>query len=144
MDGLLANAEARLILLPAAAHLALVAFLYTWLTVERLRAVRAHKHRYSDLQFAGGDVDRGARVAANLRNQFEAPMLFYPLVLALWATQSATSAMVWLAWLFVAGRVLHTAVQTLTGNVPLRGAVFTVNFLALAGLWMLFLLQQLG
>lgn len=144
MDGLLADTEARLILLPAAAHLALVAFLYAWLTIERLRAVRARARTYADLQFAGGDVDRGARVAANLRNQFEAPMLFHPLVLALWATQSATIAMVWLAWLFVAGRVMHTAVQTLTGNVPLRGAVFTLNFLALAGLWVLFLLQQLG
>lgn len=139
MDGPLSVAEARSILLPAAAHLALTAFLYVWLTVERLSAVRARKRRYSDMQFAGGDVERGARVAANLRNQFEAPMLFYPLVLALWATQTVTIAMVWLAWLFVAGRVLHTGVQTLTGNVPLRGAVFTVNFLALAGMWALFL-----
>lgn len=139
MDGPLAPAEARSILLPAAAHLALIAFLYVWLTVERLNAVRARKRRYSDIQFAGGDVERGACVAANLRNPFEAPMLFYPLVLALWATQTVTFAMVWLAWLFFVGRVLHTGVQTLTGNVPLRGAVFTVNFLALAGMWALFL-----
>lgn len=139
MDGPLGIAGARSILLPAAAHLVLVAFLYLWLTMERLGAVRARKRRYSDLQFPGGDVERGARVAANLRNQFEAPMLFYPLVLALWATQTVSVAMVWLAWLFVAGRVLHTGVQTLTGNVPLRGAVFTINFLALAGMWALFL-----
>ncbi|MFN3835715.1 MAG: MAPEG family protein [Glycocaulis sp.] len=139
MDGLLSIAEARSILLPAAAHLALIGFLYAWLTVERLSAVRSGKRGYPDMQFAGGDVERGARVAANLRNQFEAPMLFYPLVLALWATQTVTVAMVWLAWLFFAGRVLHTGVQTLTANVPLRGAVFMVNFLALAGMWALFL-----
>lgn len=139
MDGPLAIVEARFILLPAAAHLALIAFLYVWLTVERLNAVKARKRRYADMQFAGGDVERGARVAANLRNQFEVPMLFYPLVLALWATQTASVAMIWLAWLFFAGRVLHTGVQTLTGSVPLRGAVFTVNFLALAGMWALFL-----
>jgi hypothetical protein len=144
MDGLLANAEARLILLPAASHLALIAFLYAWLTVERLRAVTARKRSYADLQFAGGDVDRGARVAANLRNQFEAPMLFYPLVLVLWATGDVTDGDIALAWLFVAGRVLHTGVQTMTGNVPLRGAVFAVNFLALAGLWTLFMVRHLG
>jgi len=96
------------------------------------------------LQFAGADVDRGARVAANLRNQFEAPMLLYPLALAIWAVEAVTFADIALAWLFVAGRVLHTAVQTLTGNVPLRGAVFTINFLALAGLWALFLFRHLG
>ena len=35
------------------------------------------------------------------------------------------------AWVFVAGRVVHTLVQTLTDNVPLRGQVFMINFLAL-------------
>jgi hypothetical protein len=143
-DALLSPADPRFILWPAVAHLALIAFLYSWLTVERLLAVRARKRTYADMQFAGGDVDRGARVAANLRNQFEAPMLFYPLVLVIWAVEAVTLADVALAWLFVCGRVLHTAVQTLTGHVPLRGAVFTINFLALAGLWVLFLGRHLG
>jgi hypothetical protein len=38
------------------------------------------------------------------------------------------------AWVFVAGRVAHTLVQTLTDNVPLRGQVFTINFLAVIAL----------
>ena len=42
-----------------------------------------------------------------------------------------------LAWIFVAGRVLHSVVQILTRNVRLRGIVFTVNFLAVLGLWVL-------
>ncbi|KPP82911.1 MAG: hypothetical protein HLUCCA04_02225 [Oceanicaulis sp. HLUCCA04] len=143
-ESLLSPADPHLILLPMASHLALIGFLYCWLTIERLLAVRARKRTYADLQFAGADVDRGARVAANLRNQFEAPMLLYPLALAIWAVEAVTFADIALAWLFVAGRVLHTAVQTLTGNVPLRGAVFTINFLALAGLWALFLFRHLG
>jgi hypothetical protein len=36
------------------------------------------------------------------------------------------------AWVFVAGRVAHSLVQTLTNNVPLRGQVFMINFLAVA------------
>jgi len=143
MDGLFAPVEARSILVPAVAHLTLVAFLYLWLTLERVGAVLSRKRQYSDLQFAGGDPGRSARVAANLRNQFEAPMLFYPLVLTLWLTATVNSASLILAWIFVAGRVLHTLVQTLTGNVPLRGAVFTVNFLALAALWAIFLMLNL-
>jgi hypothetical protein len=31
---------------------------------------------------------------------------------------------------FVAGRLIHTFVQTLTDNVVLRGRVFLINFLA--------------
>jgi len=143
-EELLSPVDARFILLPAASHLALIAFLYCWLTIERVLAVRARKHTYAHLQFAGADVDRGARVAANLRNQFEAPALFYPLVLTIWAVQAVTMADIALAWLFVAGRLLHTGVQTLTSNVPLRGAVFTINFLALAGLWLLFFARQLA
>ena len=46
-------------------------------------------------------------------------------------------AAVALAWIFVAGRVLHSAVQILTRNVRLRGVVFTINFLAVLGLWIL-------
>ena len=38
------------------------------------------------------------------------------------------------AWVFVAGRVIHTLVQTLTDNVPLRGQVFMINFLAVVAL----------
>ena len=38
------------------------------------------------------------------------------------------------AWVFVAGRVIHTLVQTLTDNVQLRGQVFMINFLAVAAL----------
>ena len=38
------------------------------------------------------------------------------------------------AWVFVAGRVIHTLVQTLTDNVPLRGNVFMINFLAVMAL----------
>jgi hypothetical protein len=34
------------------------------------------------------------------------------------------------AWVFVAGRVIHTLVQTLTDHVQLRGRVFMINFLA--------------
>jgi hypothetical protein len=42
-----------------------------------------------------------------------------------------------LAWIFVLGRILHSAVQIFITNVRLRGAVFTVNFLAVLGLWVL-------
>ena len=46
---------------------------------------------------------------------------------------------------FVAGRVRHTLVQTLTDNVPLRGQVFMINFLAVRrGRWPVVLLALEG
>jgi hypothetical protein len=51
---------------------------------------------------------------------------------------------VYLAWVFVAGRFAHSGVQVFTTNVRLRGAVFTINFLAVLGMWFLLLLAALG
>ncbi len=39
--------------------------------------------------------------------------------------------------------MLHSAVQVLTANVRLRGLVFTLNFLAVLGLWGLLLWMAL-
>ena len=129
------------LLWPSAAHLALTAFLYVWLSAERALSVLKQRNRYADFARPGGDAGRGARVAANLRNQFEAPPFFHMLILALVLGGDPVLGQLWLAWVFVYGRVLHTGVQTLTDNVVLRGSVFAINFSALVGLWLSFFFQ---
>ncbi len=114
--------------------MALTLGLYVWLTVARARAVRGGKVEYSAYQFAGQEPAEVARITRNLANQFELPVFFYFTVLALMQLDRVTVWDVALAWIFVAGRVLHTLVQTLTGNVPLRGQVFMLNSLAVTGL----------
>lgn len=121
------------ILVPALAHMALVLALYAWLTVARARAVQDGTVRYDAFEFAGHEPPHVARITRNLANQFELPVLYYVGALALMQLQAATVLDVWLGWVFVAGRVLHTGVQTLTGNVTLRGQVFTLNALAVSG-----------
>jgi hypothetical protein len=59
-------------------------------------------------------------------------VIFYALVVLLVATGKVTTIDVIAAWVFVAGRVIHTLVQTLTDNVPLRGQVFLINFAGVA------------
>jgi hypothetical protein len=71
-----------------------------------------------------------ARITRNLSNQFELPVIFYAVVVLLAATNNATALDAIAAWAFVAGRVAHTLVQTLTDNVRLRGQVFLINFAA--------------
>lgn len=122
------------LLLPALAHMALTLALYAWLTFARARAVKTGQARYSDYQFAGNEPPQVARITRNLANQFELPLFFYVAILALMQLGSAGMMDVILGWLFVAGRVLHTMVQTRTDNVPLRGQVFMLNSVAVAGL----------
>ena len=58
-------------------------------------------------------------------------MIFYAVVVLLVVIGRVSTIDVLAAWVFVAGRVIHTLVQTLTDDVPLRGRVFMINFVAL-------------
>ncbi|MBB4864134.1 hypothetical protein HNP46_002998 [Pseudomonas nitritireducens] len=121
------------LLLPMAAHVALAAFLYVLLTVARAPKVWGIGQR------ADGSNPWAAvepRISANLSNQFEWPLFFHVACLLLIQQHAAPAIATWLAWLFVAGRLAHSAVQVCTSNVRLRGLVFTLNFLATLGLWL--------
>ena len=128
--------KSELLHYPLLAHLLWLVFLYALLTV----------FRAPDVWNIGKSTDGSnpwkyleTRVSVNLSNQFEWPMLFYVIcVLAICNLPSLNPAFVWAAWLFVAGRILHSGVQILTNNVRLRGIVFTINFLAVLGMWLLY------
>ena len=120
------------LILPMAFHVAWTALLYALLTIARAPAVWGIG-RSADGSNPWAKLE--PRISANLRNQFEWPLLFYVACLLLIQTGNTTHAAVVLAWIFIGGRLLHGAVQILTGNVRLRGLVFMVNFLAVLGLW---------
>jgi TPR repeat protein len=116
-----------------AAHIALVVFLYVLLTVARAPAIWGVGRRPDG---ANPWAKFEPRISANLSNQFEWPVFFYAACLILLQWQHSGAALA-LAWVFVAGRVVHSLVQILTSNVRLRGVVFTINFVAVLGLWVL-------
>lgn len=128
------------LLLPMTAHVALAALLYVLLTVARAPAIWGIGRRADGSNpFAAMEP----RIGANLSNQFEWPLFFHVACVLLMLLGTSTLAIT-LAWLFVGGRLLHSAVQILTTNVRLRGLVFTVNFLAVLGLWGVLLGVTLG
>ncbi|WKL57847.1 MAPEG family protein [Asticcacaulis sp. ZE23SCel15] len=110
------------------AHFGWVALLYVWLTIERQSAVTKGEVRIADFIRAGADPERSLRVARNLSNQFELPMFALFAGLFIYLSGQVAVIDVAAAWLFLFGRVVHTVVQTLTRNVPLRGMVFVINF----------------
>lgn len=126
------------LILPMVAHVALAAFLYALLTAARAPKVWGIGRR-PDGSHPLANIE--SRIGANLSNQFEWPVFFHAACLLLIIQgPSDSAAAVWLAWTFIAGRLAHSGVQILTANVRLRGAVFTINFLATLGLWALVLL----
>ena len=118
------------ILWPMLAQMGWTFALYVWLTVERTRAVARGEVKYATFEFGRGEPANVARISRNLANQFELPVIFYAVVVLLVVIGRVGAFDVLAGWVFVAGRVVHTLVQTLTDDVPLRGRVFLINFAA--------------
>jgi hypothetical protein len=128
------------LLLPMTVHVTLAVLLYVLLTVARAPAIWGIGRRAD-----GGNpfATMEPRISANLSNQFEWPLFFHVACVLLMLLGTSRTAVA-LAWLFIGGRLLHSGVQILTANVRLRGLVFTVNFLAVLGLWGVLLQSALG
>ena len=125
-----------LLLYPMAAHIGLTAILYASLTISRAPSVWG-VGRAPDGSSPWTGAER--RLSANLSNQFEWPLFFHVACLLLLQQPLIGQLELSLAWLFIVGRVAHSCVQVLTTNVRLRGVVFTVNFLAVLGMWAMLL-----
>lgn len=101
---------------PMAAHVALAATLYFLLTIARAPVV------WGIGRGADGSNPWAAlepRISANLSSQFEWPVFFHVACLIFFQIQPDLIAVV-LAWIFVGGRVLHSAVQIFTRNIRLQ------------------------
>ncbi|WP_045860250.1 MAPEG family protein [Teredinibacter purpureus] len=128
--------------LPMFVHMIWTVVLYVVLTLLRAPAVWGvgrRKHYENTLT----DIEK--RTSANLSNQFEWPMFFYVIGVIVLASEVVNS--VWyvgLAWVFVAGRIVHSGVQILTTNIRLRGLVFSVNFSAVLGMWLMYCVHYLN
>ena len=124
------------LILPMAAHVALASLLYVLLTVARAPKIWGIGQR-ADGSNPWATVE--PRISANLSNQFEWPLLFHVACLLLLQGDSNSVIALALAWVFIAGRLIHSGVQILTTNIRLRGLVFMINFLATLGLWVVVL-----
>ena len=122
-------------------HIVWCALLYALLTIARAPVVWGVGQRkdgsnpFSNIQ---------PKISANLSNQFEWPLFFYIVcVLLIVMGEPIDSVQIYLAWVFVIGRVLHSIVQIFTDNIRLRGMVFTVNFVAVLAMWVLLVIEHI-
>lgn len=127
---------------PMLVHIVLVVILYVLLTIMRapkiwgIGANPDGTNPFATLE---------PRVSANLSNQFEWPVLFYAICVILIARPEFYQPVyLWCAWVFVFGRLIHSAIQIFTANIRLRGAIFIINFLAVTCMWLVLGLSILG
>lgn len=71
----------------------------------------------------------------NFQNLFELPVLFYVLCLLLYLADTVAVVDLALAWTFVAGRAIHSAIHITVNDVRLRFTAYVFSALALWGLF---------
>ena len=64
--------------------------------------------------------------ADNYNNLMEQPQLFYAVAIVLALSDAGGGASLWLAWLYVAARVVHSLVHALINVVVIRFAFFAI------------------
>jgi len=75
--------------------------------------------------------------ADNYNHLHEAPTVFYAVVLALAVMDKGAGAALFLAWLYVLLRIVHSLVQATVNKVLLRFGVFAMSSAVLLGLVLL-------
>lgn len=104
--------------------------MWGWLYATRLPAmIRARTRLDPELPNAVllGDLPPRVRWKAdNYNHLMEQPTLFYATALTLALLEQGQGLNVWLAWAYVALRVIHSLVQAMSNVIRLRFAVFMV------------------
>ena len=129
------------ILYPAFAMMALTIFCMVRLGLLRWVAVSRGEvdPRFFSLFRGYDEPQKLAAYSRHVVNLFEAPLLFYVIVLTAFVTGQSGNWLLGLAWTYVALRFFHSYVH-LTSNVVLtRFRIFVASMLSLSALWVIVL-----
>lgn len=128
---------------PMFSMFALTIVVWTYMYSRRIPFIRSNKF---DLDYMNPNeliaiMPRAVRTPSdNLRNLFELPVLFYALAIYLFVTTQVDQGYMIAAWIFVAFRVLHSAVHCTVNIVLLRFFLYVV---ATAALWFMLIRAML-
>jgi hypothetical protein len=134
-------------LLPILTLIAWTLIMWTWMYATRIPAMQKMKIDPQDAVKPGSlDVlpQNVRQIADNYNHLHEQPTLFYALALTAHVGNLADGVAIWLAWGYVALRVLHSLVQATVNLVTLRFAVFALASLVLIALCAKTIVEALG
>ncbi|WP_036484371.1 MAPEG family protein [Nitratireductor basaltis] len=129
------------IIWPMIAHVLLVYIVYVLVLLRRTAAVKAGNATVAQFRENQNEPSESIFVRNNLANQFELPVLFHAVCLALAVTGGATGLAVTLAWIFIASRYAHAVVHIRGGRIGHRQKLFGLGFLVLAIMWIVLAVQ---
>ncbi len=120
---------------PMFAMILLTLVVWVYMYIRRISFITANKFGQKDLTpaaFAQLSPPAVSNPSDNLKNLFEIPVIFYVLLLYLFAVKQVDAAYLDAAWIFVAFRVLHSAVHCTFNLIMLR---FYLYLIASVAVW---------
>ncbi|MFZ0660158.1 MAG: MAPEG family protein [Candidatus Binataceae bacterium] len=120
---------------PVFAMMLLTLVVWVYMYVRRIGFITSGNFSREDMTpmaFARLSPPAVANPSDNLKNLFEIPVLFYVLVLYLFAVKQVDALYVDAAWIFVTFRVLHSAVHCTFNLIMLR---FYLYLIATVAVW---------
>ena len=119
---------------PFFATMLLTLLVWVYMYIRRISFITKNNINPKNLAVPGALAQRSPAAVSNpsdnLKNLFEIPVLFYALALYLFVTTQVDAAYVSAAWIFVAFRVLHSAVHCTFNLVMLRFYLYLFSTLA--------------
>jgi len=119
---------------PVFAMVLLTFVVWVYMYVRRIRFINANEISPTDLAVPGALASLSPPAVSNpsdnLENLFEMPVLFYVLAFYLFVTEQVDTTALVAAWVFVAFRVLHSAVHCTVNVVMLRFNLYLISSLA--------------
>ncbi len=118
---------------PVFATIFLTFVVWVYMYVRRIRFITSLELSPKDLapgRFAELSPPAVSNPSDNLKNLFEIPVIFYALAAYLFATGRVDGTYLAAAWVFVAFRVLHSAVHCTVNIVMLRFYLYLISTLA--------------
>ncbi len=126
------------LLLPLLAQVALTFIVMHTMYIKRIAEMKAKKIRPQSLDTrasAGPILTSSATASDNFSNLFESPVLFYTAMLLTMNLMIIDSAIVILAWSYVALRYIHSFIHISYNRVLHRFSVFMLSSVVLFALW---------
>ncbi len=128
---------AILCLLAAFAQVLLTLWAIGRMGMARVASVKSGETKLADIAI----IDRAwpepiQKLQANVRNQFETPILFFAGIGIALAIGAASWSLAIFAWIYVASRIMHHIIHVGTNSIGKRFRAYLIGLVALLALWL--------
>ena len=132
------------LLAPLFVQVAMTFVLAIYMGYCRYNAVKAHEVKVRDIALRQPNwPEKATKVGNAFHNQIETPILFYLLVVLLILTKQGDTVQLYLAWCYIAARLVHLTLHITSNRVFYRFLAFVISIIILMIMWGRFMATQL-